>query len=208
MLGRLDEGLQRERRFVAEASHELRTPLTLMLTEIELALAQPRPREELTQALYSVNDEVRRLIALADDLLERAGAEGVLPIEAHRVDLVGMATRVADRFRAAAGDRSIDVTAPGPVEVQGDPSRLDRAVSNLIDNALRHGAGDVAIEIRPSGGGAVLTVSDEGAGFRIDQTSPGSGLGLSIVREIVRAHGGRVDVRRVGDRTRVSLELA
>lgn len=210
MLGRLDEGLQRERRFVAEASHELRTPLTLMLTEIELALAQPRPAEVLTHALYSVNDEVRRLIALADDLLERAGAEGVLPIEAHRVDLVGMATSVADRFRAAAGDRAIDVTAPGPVEVQGDPTRLDRAVSNLVDNALRHGAGDIAIEIRPSSAGAVLTVSDEGAGFPIDDTSPGrgNGLGLTIVREIARAHGGTVDVRRVDDRTRVSLELA
>ena len=121
-----------------------------------------------------------------------------------------LATRVADRFRAAAGDRAISVTAPGPVEVQGDPTRLDRAVSNLIDNALRHGAGDIAIEIRPSSVGAVLTVSDEGAGFLTDDGSPGpgNGLGLTIVREIVRAHGGTVDVRRVDDHTRVSLELA
>ena len=82
MLERLDEGLQRERRFVAEASHELRTPLTLMRTEIELALAQPRPPAELTQALQSMNDEVRRLIALAEHLLERASTtDGSLPIE-------------------------------------------------------------------------------------------------------------------------------
>jgi signal transduction histidine kinase len=210
MLGRLDAGLQRERRFVAEASHELRTPLTLMLTEIELALAKPRPPEELTQALHSVNDEVRRLIALAEDLLERAGAEGGLPIEVRPLDLVVLASRVADRFRATAGDPAISVTAPGPVEVQGDPTRLDRAVSNLIDNALRHGAGDIAIEIRPSSVGAVLTVSDEGAGFLTDDGAPGpgNGLGLTIVREIVRAHGGTVDVRRVDDHTRVSLELA
>ena len=210
MLGRLDEGLQRERRFVAEASHELRTPLTLMLTEIELALAKPRPPEELTQALYSVNDEVRRLIALAEDLLERAGAEGGLPIEVRRLDLVLLASRVADRFRATAGDRAISVTAPGPIEVRGDPARLDRAVSNLVDNALRHGAGDIAIDIRPSRVGAVLTVSDEGAGFLTENGSPGpgNGLGLSIVREIVRAHGGTVDVRRVDDHTCASLELA
>jgi signal transduction histidine kinase len=211
MLERLDEGLQRERRFVAEASHELRTPLTLMLTEIELALARPRPPEELSQALHSVNDEVRRLIALADDLLERAGAaEGGLPIEARPVDLVALATRVADRFRAAAGDRAITVSAREAIEIQGDDARLDRALSNLVDNALRHGGGDIAIEIRDNSGGAVLTVTDEGAGFSPDdQSRPGGGgLGLSIVREIVRAHGGTVDVRRDDDHTRVSVELA
>ncbi len=211
MLERLDEGLQRERRFVAEASHELRTPLTLMLTEIELALAQPRQPEELTQALHSLNDEVRRLIALAEDLLERAGAErGGLPIEARPVDLVELATGVADRFRAAAGNRSISITARRPIEVQGDATRLDRALSNLVDNALRHGAGDVAIEIRAVSGDAVITVTDEGDGFPPDDTAhpEGTGLGLTIVREIVRAHGGTVEVLRVDDRTCVRVELA
>ena len=210
MLERLDAGLQRERKFVAEASHELRTPLTLMLTEVELALAHPRPPEELTQALRSIDDEVRRLIALADDLLERAGAEeGGLPIEARSVDLVALAARVADRFRVAADDRAISVMATRPVEVQGDATRLDRALSNLIDNALRHGAGDIAIEVRASSGGALLTVIDEGAGFPADMSQPGgTGLGLTIVREIVRAHGGTVDVRRVDDHTRVLVELA
>jgi signal transduction histidine kinase len=210
MLERLDEGLQRERRFVAEASHELRTPLTLMLTEIELALAQPRPPEELTRALASVNDEVRRLIALAEDLLERAGSEGGLPIDASPVDLVAVATRVADRFRAAAGDRAIRMTAPRSVEVRGDATRLDRALSNLVDNALRHGAGDVVIELRAISDGAVVTVTDEGAGFPSDDMSngAGAGIGLSIVKEIARAHGGRVEVRRVDDQTCVRVELA
>ncbi len=211
MLARLDDGLQRERRFVAEASHELRTPLTLMLTEVELALAQPRPPDELTQALHSIDVEVRRLIALANELLERAGAEeGPLPIESRPVDLVDLATRVANRFDATAGERAIRVTAPRPVEVRGDAARLDRALSNLIDNALRHGAGDVAIEIRATSGGALLTVIDEGTGTPADDTSTraGSGLGLTIVREIVRAHGGTVEVLRVESRTHVRVELA
>lgn len=209
MLERLDDGLQRERRFVAEASHELRTPLTLMLTEVELALAQPRPPEELTQALRSLDVEVRRLVALADELLERAGAErGGLPIEARPVDLVALTTRVADRFRVAAGDRAVRVTAPRPVEVRGDQARLDRALSNLIDNALRHGAGDIAIELRATRGGALVTVADEGAGFAPDTTSTaGEGLGLSIVREIARAHGGTVDAVHADGRTQVRLEL-
>jgi signal transduction histidine kinase len=211
MLERLDEGLRRERTFVAEASHELRTPLTLMRTEVELALAQPRPPEELTQALHSVNHEIRRLITLAEDLLGRAGAEeGGLPIEARPVDLVAVATRVADRFRAAAGDRAIQVIAPRSAEVRGDATRLDRALSNLVDNALRHGAGDVVIELRASNDGALVTVTDEGAGFPTDDMShgEGAGIGLSIVREIARAHGGTVEVGRVDDQTCVRVELA
>jgi signal transduction histidine kinase len=75
MLERLDHALQRERRFVAEASHDLRTPLALMLTEVELALAQQRTSDELTVALQSIQDEVRRLIALAEELLDRASVE-------------------------------------------------------------------------------------------------------------------------------------
>ena len=210
MLERLDQGLQRERRFVAEASHELRTPLALMLTEVELALVRPRSPEALTAALRSVTDEVRRLIVLAEGLLDRAAAGDSLPIAAHPVDLRGLATGVADRFRATAGDRTIGVTAPGPVEVRGDATRLDRALSNLVDNALRHGAGDITVEIRRHGAGALLTVSDGGPGFPAEEVSrpQGAGLGLTIVREIARAHGGAVDVRRVGDRTRVSVELA
>lgn len=211
MLERLDNGLQRERRFVAEASHDLRTPLALMLTEVELALAQQRTSEELNRALLSIQEEVRRLIALAEELLDRASAEEVgLPIESGPVDLVALATRVATRFQAAAGVRAIRVSAPRPVEIQGDATRLDRALSNLIDNALRHGAGDMAIEIRASGGGVELTVTDEGAGFAAHDTSPadGDGLGLTIVREIVRAHGGTVEVRRADERTHVRVTLA
>lgn len=75
MIARLEEGLQRERRFVAEASHDLRTPLALMLTEVEFALAQPRPPEELTRALHSIHDEVHRLIALAETSSNALGRE-------------------------------------------------------------------------------------------------------------------------------------
>lgn len=211
MLERLDDGLQRERRFVAEASHDLRTPLALMLTEVELASAQERTPEELTRALLSIHDEVRRLIALAEELLDRASAEeGGLPIDAGPVDLVALATRVANRFHAAAGGRAIRVTAPRAVEIQGDATRLDRALSNLIDNALRHGAGDIEIEIRASRSGAELTVTDEGPGFASDAGSGAArdGVGLAIVREIVRAHGGTVRAQHADGQTRVRLELA
>lgn len=211
MVGRLDAGLQRERRFVAEASHDLRTPLALMLTEVELALAQPRPPEELTRALHSIHDEVRRLIALAEDLLERAGSgDGGLPIESQPVDLVALTARVVERFRAAAGDRAIELIAPQPVEIEGDATHLDRAVSNLIDNALRHGAGDIDVAVNSAAGRAVVTVTDEGDGFAREPSAatPNPGLGLTIVHEIVRAHGGTIDVQRNNGRTRVRVEVA
>ena len=211
MIGRLDDGLQRERRFVAEASHDLRTPLALMLTEIELALAGQRTPEELRQALRSVDDEVRRLIALTEDLLERGGSEDLsLPIESRPADLVDLATRVVERFRPAAGSRGIELTAPRPIEIHGDVTRLDRALSNLVDNAIRHGAGDIEVAVSAAPGSAVITVIDEGAGFPTDVSLlPGeSGLGLRITHEIARAHGGTIDIDRVGERTCVRLVVA
>jgi signal transduction histidine kinase len=210
MVGRLDDGIQRERKFVSEASHDLRTPLALILTEIELALARPRSPNELTQALDSIGDEVRRLITLAEDLLQRAGAvEAGVPIEARPVDLVALARQVADRFTAAAGDRGIRVTGSPSAEIQGDVARLDRALSNLVDNALRHGNGDIDIDIRAMQWGAELTLTDQGAGFATGPASPAApdGLGLTIVREIVRAHGGTVGIQHANGQTSVRLEL-
>ena len=210
MIGRLDDALQRERRFVADASHDLRTPLALMRTEVELALAGERTPEELRLALRSVDDEVRRLIALAEDLLAQAGSGGSLPIESRPVDLADLATRVVERFRPAAGERDIELSAPRPVEVHGDATRLDRALSNLVDNAIRHGAGDIEVAVVGGPDGAVVTVSDEGDGLPQDLWPPseGSGLGLTIVREIARAHGGSIDVERVDGRTCVRLVVA
>lgn len=205
MLERLDEGLQRERAFVTEASHDLRTPLTLMFTELELALAEPRPPEELAAALHSVHDEVRRLIALAEHLLERAGAvELALPIEVQPVDLVALAHRVADRFRPTAGSREIHVTAAGPVATVGDPIRLDRALSNLVHNAVRHGAGDITVDVSAGPARVVVEVVDRGTGFSTDDTV---GVGLSIARGIASAHGGQIQVHRSEGRTIVRMEL-
>jgi signal transduction histidine kinase len=210
MIDRLDNSLNHERRFVAEASHDLRTPLALMLTEIELALEQPRTPDELTQALHSLDDEVRRLIALAEDLLERTGAEEVgVPIEARPVDLVSLARRVADRFAAGAGDRTIRVTGSPRAEIQGDVAHLDRALSNLLDNALRHGDGDIGIEVRGTRAGADITVTDEGAGFKSDSRSAAAGgLGLTIAEEIARAHGGTMTMEHADGQTRVCLDLS
>jgi heavy metal sensor kinase len=208
MLGRLEAGLERERRFVADASHELRTPLAMLRAELELALRRERTPAELGQALRSAADEVERLTRLAEDLLVLARVDdGGLPLRREPLRAADLLETVAGRFarRANEAGRSIEVDGPGGVSLVGDRLRLEQALGNLVDNALRYGAGTVHLAAARRNSTVQLRVSDEGAGFppefvdrafdrfsRSDEARSGgsTGLGLSIVDAIARAHGG------------------
>ncbi len=208
MLDRIDEGLRHEREFVAEASHELRTPLTNLRMELDLATRPGRTPAELRAALESASDETERLSRLAADLLFLASAdEDRIATTREAVDLAGLAQVVATRFsaRAASEHRTVTVNPREAVDVTGDRAALDHAVTNLIDNALRHGHGAVNVEIRRNGSTVELHVRDEGPGLPADfvprafdrfaranasRDASGSGLGLAIVRTIADAHGG------------------
>ena len=205
MLGRLEESLAREQTFVANASHELRTPLSNLRIELDLALRRPRSAEELVEALRSVQGEVDRLSDLADDLLVMAHADdGQLPIRLETLDLAELFVTVRERF----GDqrRRICVADRSSGRISADRSRIEQALANMIDNALRYSDGEVTLSGERNGeSGREVHVRDRGPGFppefldqafeRFSRADPGragrgTGLGLSIVQMIAHAHGG------------------
>ncbi len=208
MLARLEVSFKRERAFVSDASHELRTPLAILRTELELALRGDHTREELEAALQSAAEEAERLSNLAEDLLVIARSDqGRLPVRPERLEAGPVLERVAGRFRTRAKAEGRPL-APDPcpgLELDADPARIEQALANLVDNALLHGKGTVALTARAVNGCVELHVSDEGPGFPPDflpsaferftradeaRSRGGTGLGLAIAAAVAGAHGG------------------
>jgi len=225
MLARIEAGVATERRFVADASHELRSPLSLLRAEVELALEQPNDAATLREALRSIGEEADRLSNLAETLLLLARLdEGRLPLRQEHLAVEDLLADVAARFarRASESGRAIHIDAPA-IDVYGDRLRLEQALANLLENALRHGEGDVTLAAAENGHSVALHVADEGRGFPPDflprafarfsradeaRTGPGTGLGLAVVAEIVAAHGGTAAATNLPDRgADVSLTL-
>jgi two-component system OmpR family sensor kinase len=220
MLGRLETSVEHERRFVADASHELRTPLAHLQAEVELALEGPQTRAGLEDALRTVGEEADRLSQLAADLLLLARIdEGQLPLRREHVSawvvMDGVATRYAQR--AAHAGRAIEVE--GDADVYVDRLRIEQALANLVDNALRHGHGTIHVSALIDAESLVLEVRDEGPGFPLgfaeraferfsraeeSRTSSGTGLGLAIVAAVAQAHGGAASI---GDGSTVSIRV-
>lgn len=214
MLDRLEAAIERERRFVDDASHELRTPLALHKVELELALRHATDEAQLRTAIASATDEIDRLIALAEDLLVVARSEDGEPrIERRPVAVDDLFGSLATRFaaRAERAGRELRIEPPGEKTViDADRSRLEQTLTNLLENALRHGEGPIRVWTCQGAGAIELHVSDEGEGFpdefvahaferfsRADgaRTEAGTGLGLAIVESIARAHGGNAGTR-------------
>jgi len=212
MLERLRGAFERERRFVADASHELRTPVAVIKAELEAALRAGGHNPQVRKALVAALEECDHLSQLAEDLLVVARtSEGGLPLRPEPLDPGELLDRVRRRFadRARERGRAITVDVEGEPVVAADELRLLQALGNLVDNALRHGEGEIGLRACPARPGTAFEVSDQGAGFapgfaeraferfaRGDpaRTRSGTGLGLAIVRAIAEAHGGRADV--------------
>jgi len=208
MLARVDEALERERAFAADASHELRTPLAIVRAELELAARPGRRPAEIHEALASVGEEVDRLARLADDLLVMARADRnrlVAAREELEADELLHSAAARAQARADAEGRRLEVRSSAHLTLLADRMRLEQALGNLVDNALSHGTGDVTLRAQGGDGGPVeLWVEDEGSfppdliptAFDRFTRAPGArgtggaGLGLAIVRAIALAHGG------------------
>jgi heavy metal sensor kinase len=206
MLARLEDGLERERRFVADASHELRTPLATLRAELELALRRSRTTQEFENSIRSAAEETDRLSRIADDLLILARAEqGTLAVRTEPTDLVDVVEKVRDRFgaRAELEGRALTVEADEAPVARVDRLRVEQALGNLVDNAFEHGLGPITITAGRYNSSVELHVLDEGPGLppdfrdhafkaftRATPSGNGSGLGLAIVETVARAHDG------------------
>ncbi len=228
-LDRLERAVSLQRRFTADASHELRTPLATMRTELEVALHYPN-RAEWAQVAQGLLADTERLQALTDDLLLLAQLDSADPPPSGLVHLAGLAGDVVTRAARHAPDRvHLSCTATGDPVVRGDARRLERLLSNLVNNAVRHCRTRVDVEVTARDGLGVLEVRDDGPGVPAeyqgsiferftrfdtsrDRGTGGSGLGLAIAREIATAHQGtlvlRSDARAGGARFVAEFPLA
>ncbi|WP_416954707.1 sensor histidine kinase [Nocardioides sp. T5] len=209
MLLALGASRDRQRRLVADASHELRTPLTSLRTNLDL-LRQAEgntalPAEARLELLDDVRGQIEELSALVGDLVELARDEPTTRVVAE-VDLAEVVERAVTRVRRRAHGVSFDVDLD-PWPVVGDANGLERAVTNLLDNAAKWSPPEGTVTVRLVDG--VLTVDDQGEGvaeadrphvferfYRAEESRamPGSGLGLAIVRQVIDRHGGQLQV--------------
>ncbi len=208
MLDRLAAARGRQRAFVADAAHELRSPLASMRTQLEVAQHLGEGGELAADLLA----DVTRLSALVEDLLllARAGSDANHPPARESLDVRALLVATANRY---AGARvPVTVTAGPAVHASANPEELRRAMTNLVDNAVRHAGSAVSLAVRAGGGRAVLTVTDDGPGIpahereRVferfarlddarDRDAGGTGLGLAIVRELLRRSDGSISLQ-------------
>jgi len=221
MLNALEVSLRQQRQLVADASHELRTPLTSLRTNLELlARGQPTDPEERQQVLVELVGQMERLTTLVSDLIDLArDEEATLPIEDVRLDVV-VADAIADvrgRYPRVRFEAALDATT-----VRGGRARIARAVTNLLDNAGKWSPAGGVVEVAVRGG--EVSVRDHGPGVAPEdaprvfdrfwrasnaRSLPGSGLGLSIVKEVAESHGGSVILEHAnGGGARFRLRLA
>ncbi len=222
MVDALQQRIEREARFVGDVSHELRSPLTTLVASVDVLEGRREELPERSQrALDLVRSELDRFRRTLDDLLELARAEAGL--DDKELELVSL-DEVVRQTLLGSGRPETLLQVSAPVLVRGDKRRLERALRNLMDNADRHGDGCVGVSVRTSGNRALVLVDDAGPGVPVEEReriferfararggtrrSPGAGLGLSLVDETARLHGGSVRcVDRPGGGARFVLSL-
>jgi heavy metal sensor kinase len=230
MIERLDEAFQHINRFSADASHELRTPLTILQLELE-SIAESQPlNSEQTDQVGSALEETHRMSHIVESLLAISRLDaGEVKMDKSRLDLGQLAASTAEQMRLLADEKGIVFRSnvAANIYVEGDRSRLQQVVVNLVANAIKYTpeAGEVSVTVDRNDRTAVLEVSDNGMGiparslphvferfYRADKArsrnSGGAGLGLAIVKAICTAHGAAIKVSSTeGQGSRFTVEL-
>lgn len=222
MLGRLEESFKRLSDFSADLAHELRTPIHSLRMQTEVSLGKARSVDEYHDLLASNLEEYERLSRMIADMLFLAKAEhGLLVPQKEAVPLLDLCRRLVDYYGILADDIAIEVLGENLV-VQGDRLMLERAIGNLLGNAIRHtpAGGRVELSVRQRDGKLVLSIGNTGQPIpadalrgifdrfvRLNPGGEGSGLGLAIVKSIVLAHGGVVSATSGDSVTEFTIEF-
>jgi signal transduction histidine kinase len=217
MLDRLQASADRQSRFVSDASHELRSPLAVLRTRLEVALRHPEQADWKSVATTALHQGTRMERLVTDLLtLARTGVAATKAADPAEVDLGDLVLRAVVEARVeGAGKVAIDASQVSGGRVVGQDDLLQRAVSNLLSNAIRHAVSTVKVSVQTVSGSVLVTVEDDGPGVpeqereriferfvRLDESRTrsdgGAGLGLAIVAEIAVAHDGGVTVSSSG----------
>lgn len=214
LFARLEKSFHAERQFTSDASHELRTPITVILAECDRARRKCETKEDFLQSIAVIEEQGQRMSHLVQELLGLTRLQqGTTRYPLQKADLSSFAAACCEEFMPA-DDRGITLTTDIQPEVQAtfNPSLMQRALYNLLQNAYKYGrpGGHITVTVRPEGRGAAISVADDGIGIdkadqdkiwqRFWQADPsrgedgGSGLGLSMVQEITLFHGGQATV--------------
>ena len=226
MLERLDDSFTRLSQFSADLAHELRTPIANMLGEAQVALTRDRTAADYRETIESTVAECERLSRIVDNLLFVARVDAARePIERKRFDARAAAEKIAAFYQTAAEDHHVTITCSGDGQIHADPDLFERALANLLDNALRFTPenGSIQITLSDQNTDFEVAVTDNGCGIAAEHLprvfdrfyraepsrgSDGAGLGLALVKSIAELHGGSVTIQSdVGHGTTVKLRL-